>query len=79
MELMFGIIAVVLLSVVAFWKRYAFFFMLLAGASLMLGLQWFDVYVTKVGLSISLMLIGYSFTACAFAFKYMFIYDEAAD
>ena len=36
-------------------------FMLTAGASIMLGLYWFDVYTTDVGLGISLMIILYSF------------------
>ena len=64
--------AVMFFSVLAFWKLNALLFMLAGGASLMVGLQWYDVYVTSTGLTIGLMLIGYSFVCIAFAFRCLF-------
>lgn len=63
---------VVFFSSLAFWKLNALLFMLAAGASLMVGLQWYDVYTTPAGLTIGLMLIGYSFVCIAFAFRCLF-------
>ena len=64
--------AVVLFSLLSFWKYNAITFMLTAGVSLMLGLGWYDVYSTETGLSISLMLVGYSLACAAFAFACIF-------
>ena len=47
-------------------------FMLAGGASLMVGLQWYDVYTTSTGLTIGLMLIAYALACLAFAFRYLF-------
>ena len=64
--------AVVFFSLLAWvWKNTAAF-MISAGASLMAGLYWFDVYTTDVGLSISLMMIAYAFLCLALAFKHIF-------
>ena len=70
--------AVVFFSVMAFWKHSALMFMITSGASLMLGLEWYDVYVTDTGLTIGLMLIMYSLVAGAFAYSCMF-HTEARD
>ncbi len=64
--------AVAFFSVLAFWKHSHLLFMLAGGASMMVGLQWYDVYGTNTGLSISLMLIAYSLVCIAFAFACMF-------
>ena len=68
--------AVVFFSLLAFWKKNRFvtalMFMLAAGTSMIVGLQWYDVYTTNTGLTIGLMLIGYSFTCMAFAFRCLF-------
>ena len=69
MSLVFAGLALVFLSFMAFWKLNALLFMLAGGASLMVGLQWYDVYTTSTGLTIGLMLIGYSFVCIAFAFR----------
>lgn len=65
-------LAVVFFSLMAFWKPNPVLFMLTAGASMMTGLKWFDVYTTDIGLSISLMLIGYSFISFGFAYRFIF-------
>lgn len=59
-------------SLLAFWKNNAILFMLTAGASIMVGLQWYDVYTTDTGLAISLMLIAYSLVCIGFAFACIF-------
>jgi len=46
-------------------------FQLVMGASLMVGLGWYDTYTTGTGLSVSLMLIGLSFVAAVFGIKTM--------
>ena len=66
-------------SVLAFWSRYAPFFMIVAGASMMAGLKFYDVYTNDTGLSISLCLIGYAFIAVAFAFRYIFWTGESRE
>ena len=72
MSLAFPGLAVVFLSVMAFWKLNTVLFMLAGGASMMLGLFWYDVYTTDVGLSIGLMLIAYSFVCFGFGFRVIF-------
>lgn len=72
MSLIFGFAVVALFSFLAFWKSNALLFMLLAGASLMVGFQWYDVYTTPVGLTISLILIAYSLVCLGFAFRCIF-------
>ena len=63
---------VVFFSLLAFWRLNALMFMMAAGASIMLGLQWYDIYTTNTGLGISLMIIAYSIVCIAFAFKCLF-------
>lgn len=64
--------AVIFLSLAAFWKLNAVLFMLAGGASMMAGLQWYDVYATDTGLGVSLMFIVYSFVCFSFAFRCLF-------
>ena len=64
--------AVMFFSFLGFWKLNALLFMLAGGASLMVGLQWYDVFPTSTGLTIGLMLIAYSFVCIAFAFGCLF-------
>lgn len=72
MGLALASLTVMFFSLLAFWKLNALLFMLAAGASLMVGLQWYDVYTTSTGLTIGLMLIAYSFVCIAFAFRCLF-------
>lgn len=72
MSLVLAGAAVVFFSLIAFWKANAIVFMLVAGASLMLGLYWFDVYPTDIGLAISLMFIAYSLVCLGLAFRCIF-------
>ena len=76
MSLLLAGCAVLLFSLLAFWKYNALLFMLTAGASMMVGLQWFDVYTTDTGLSISLMLIAYSLVCAGFAFACIFLKQD---
>lgn len=71
--------AVLFFSIMAFWKPNTVLFMITAGASMMTGLYWFDVYTTDIGLSIALALIAYSFISCGFAFKLIFWRGEAVE
>ena len=71
--------AVMFFSFLAFWKLNALLFMLAAGASLMTGLQWYDVYTTSTGLTIGLMLIAYSLVCIAFAFRCLFWRGERTE
>lgn len=59
-------------SFIAFWKESVVVFMLAGGASMAIGLYWFDSYVSNIGLAIALMLICYSLACFGFAFKCMF-------
>lgn len=69
MEPLAQLVPLMFLSVIAMWKPHVLLFLIVAGMALMVGLYWFDAYTTDVGLTISLMLIGYSFVALAFGFK----------
>lgn len=68
--------AVLFFSLMAFWRPNAVLFMVAAGASMMTGLYWYDVYTTNIGLSISLMLIAYSLLCIGLAFKCIFYRGE---
>ncbi len=72
MSLVLAGCAVVFFSVIAFWQYNALLFMIAGGSSIILGLYWFDVYTTNMGLTIGLMLILYSLVCIAFAFKCLF-------
>ena len=63
-------------SFLAFWRFNALLFMLAGGASLMVGLQWYDVYTTPAGLTIGLMLIAYALVCIGFAFRCIFWRDR---
>jgi len=72
MELTLGLAAIIAFSAMAFWIQNAPLFMITANISIMVGLQWFNVYTDNTGMAISLMLIIYSFTCCGFAFRCIF-------
>ena len=69
MSLYGAVIILVFLTVIAFWKPIAPFFMIMAGVSLMLGLYWFDVFTNEIGMAVSLALIAYSLICMGYAFK----------
>lgn len=66
------ILPLALFSVLAFWKSNAIIFMLAGGTSIMVGLYWFDIYTTDLGLAISLMFIAYSLVCLGLAFRCIF-------
>ena len=72
MSLVLAGCAVVFFSLIAFWKSNAIVFMVAGGASLLLGLYWFDVYTSDIGLTLSLVFIGYSLLCLGLAFRYIF-------
>jgi len=76
MSLVLAGAAVVFFSLIAAWKSNAIVFMVVAGASLMLGLYWFDVYNSGIGLTLSLVFIGYSLLCLGLAFRYIFWLED---
>lgn len=72
MNLLIAIIPIALFSALAFWKPTAPLFMLVAGGSLIIGLTWYDAYTTNLGLTIGMMMIGYSLVCLGFAVKCIF-------
>lgn len=76
MSLALAGLVVVFFSVLGFWRPNPLPFMMAAGASLMLGLYWYDVYTTNIGLTIGLMLIAYSLVCIGFAFMCIFWKDR---
>ena len=66
------LIPVTLFSILAFWKPNAVLFMLVAGSSLILGLHWYDVYTTNIGLTIGLLLVAYGLFCIGMAFRMLF-------
>jgi len=71
--------ALIFFSFLGYWRQNPLPFMLAAGASIMLGLEWFDVYGTSTGLSISLLLIAYCFVCFGYAFRLIFWKDRGMD
>lgn len=65
-------LVVVFFSLLGFWRPNPVLFMLAAGAALMTGLYWYDVYTTNLGLGISLMLIVYALVCVGLAFRCIF-------
>ena len=76
MQLILTFLAVVFFSAMAFHKPQAVLFMLAAGAAMMTGLYWYNIYVTHLGLTISLMFIGFSFFCIAMAYRCLFWREE---
>ena len=72
MSVMLAGAVIAFFSAIAFWKANAQVFMICGGASLMTGLYTYDIYVSDIGLSISLMFIAYAFLCLALAFKHIF-------
>ena len=71
---LFGAVTILIfLTVIAFWKPIAPLFMLMAGVSLILGLYWFDVFTTEIGMAVSLALIGYALVCMGYAFTVAFL------
>jgi len=68
-----------LFSLLAFWKENALLFMLSAGASMMVGLYWYDAYTNPLGLSLSLTLIAYSLVCLGLALKLLFWKEKSND
>jgi len=74
MENLYLSIAVVFIfSALGFWRFNSLMFMLAAGASMVAGFYWYDVYTTDAGLGISLMIWAYSIICLGFAFMCIFI------
>ena len=71
--------AVIFFSIFAFWKANAIVFIICAGASLMTGLLWFDIYTNNAGLSISLVFIAYSFLCLGLAFRCIFWREDVLE
>ena len=62
----------VFFSVLGFWRTSAIGFLMAAGASIIVGLVWYDVDVTTRGLAIGLLFMGYSLACLGLAFGAMF-------
>lgn len=73
-----GIVAVVSLSVLAFWRPWAPLFMVIAGMSMFLGLAAYDVYTNYLGLAFGLAFICYSFICLGYTFR-VILYDPGGD
>ena len=78
-QLLFPLLALAIFSALAFWKPNPLLFMMAAGTSLMLGLDWYDVYTTNIGLTISLMLMAYALVCLGYAFRCIFWRDRLRD
>jgi len=73
MENLYLSIAVLFIfSALGFWRFNSLMFMLAAGASLMAGFYWYDVFTNDAGLGISLMIWAYSTICLGFAFMCIF-------
>ena len=63
--------AIVLFSILGWWRPNwrpsALMFMIAAGVSITMGLQWFETYTSNMGLTMGLMLIAYSFVCIGMA------------
>ena len=68
-----ALITLICLSALAFKEKNAVIFLLTAGVSLILGLTWYDVYSTSMGLTISLTLIVYMVVCIIAAIRCLFI------
>lgn len=71
------IIPLIVLSSLAFWKENAVLFLLVSGVAMMTGLYSPDILgglnnSSPLGISIGLMLIGFSLLCCGWAFRLMF-------
>lgn len=69
MQLIVALIGLILFSAIAFWRPITPLFMFISGLSLILGLEWFDYYTNELGMTVGLILIGYSLLSLGFAYK----------
>lgn len=79
MSLWLALTALGLFSFLVFWKPNAVLFMILAGVSIILGLTWYDLYVTNMGLTMGLMLIAYAIFCIGMAFRLLFWRQDIED
>jgi len=75
----FGLLVIIGLSLLAFWKLNALPFMLAAGASFIFGLCFYDAFTTNMGLTIGLMMIAYSVVCLAFAIRCILWREKKAE
>jgi glucose-6-phosphate-specific signal transduction histidine kinase len=75
-ELLIAFLFLALFSIVSFWRdgwEATVLWMLTAGIAIFTGFQWFEVYVDKLGLALSLLLFGYTIFCLAKAYASVFI------
>lgn len=75
-ELAISLAALAFFSFLGFWRPDSLPFMLAAGVSLIMGLYWFDIFTTNLGLTVGLMFIAYSFVCVGYAFRCIFFRDR---
>ena len=71
-----GLLLILGFSALAFWRENALLFMLTAGLSIIIGLNWHDEFTTNMGLTISIMLYAYSLVCLGLAFRCIFWRDR---
>lgn len=78
-ELLLTLLVLIAFSFLAFWKSNPILFIVAAGISIMVGLAWYDQYVTNLGLAVGLMLITYSLYCIGMAFRLLFWNRESGE
>lgn len=68
----FGLLFILGLSYLAFWRWNPVLFMLTAGASIVFGFYWYDAFTTNLGLALGLMMMAYALVCVGFAFRCIF-------
>lgn len=72
MTLAIACIPLSLLSFLSFWRPNAALFIITGIMGVFIGLYWYDIYVTGLGLAIGLALILYGLTCFGYAFRFIF-------
>jgi len=76
MSLVLAGLVVVFFSVLGFWRPNPVLFMLAAGASLIVGLYWFDTFTTNMGLAVGILLVSFALVCVGFAYRCIFWRDR---
>lgn len=78
-ELAITLFILLILMAFSFWQPNSITYMLSGGISCILGLQWYDCYTSKMGLTVALMLLANWLLMWGLAYRTLFWRETPED